>query len=69
MQKKKKSEVSEGGRGSFEMLEIVSRCTSCTEGHARADADILWCIPCANWTTSPKQAGNKQRGIGTKWAV
>ncbi|CAE7720847.1 unnamed protein product, partial [Symbiodinium sp. KB8] len=30
-------------------------CTSCTEGHARADADVLQCIPCANWTTSPKQ--------------
>jgi len=30
-------------------------CTSCTAGHARADADILWCIPCATWTTSPKQ--------------
>ncbi|CAE7249743.1 MSH1 [Symbiodinium sp. CCMP2592] len=30
-------------------------CTICTEGHARADADILSCVPCANWTTSPKQ--------------
>jgi len=30
-------------------------CTSCTEGHARADADILWCVRCADWTTSPKK--------------
>ena len=42
------------------LLETASRCTSCTEGHARADADVLQCIPCANWTTSPKQAGNEQ---------
>ncbi|CAE7397738.1 unnamed protein product [Symbiodinium necroappetens] len=30
-------------------------CTSCTEGHARADADILRCIRCATWTTAPRK--------------
>ncbi|CAE7584115.1 CPK2 [Symbiodinium sp. CCMP2592] len=28
-------------------------CTSCIEGYARADADILQCVRCASWTTSP----------------
>ena len=41
-------------------FETVSRCTSCTEGHARADADILWCVRCADWTTSPKKARKQQ---------
>ena len=45
------------GEGDF---ETVSRCTSCTEGHARADADILWCVRCADWTTSPKKARKQQ---------
>ncbi|CAE6960190.1 unnamed protein product [Symbiodinium sp. CCMP2456] len=30
-------------------------CTSCTEGHARADSDILRCIRCATWTAAPKK--------------
>ncbi|CAE6938127.1 unnamed protein product [Symbiodinium sp. CCMP2592] len=30
-------------------------CTSCTEGYARADADILRCIRCATWTSAPKK--------------
>jgi len=30
-------------------------CTSCIEGYARSDADILRCIRCATWTSAPKK--------------
>ena len=60
-ERKREVRVKEAKASRASLLETASRCTSCTEGHARADADVLQCIPCANWTTSPKQAGNKQR--------